>query len=93
MALLYSNRPSLAQLQSQQREKAQRLALVAEKVRASGAEFRSRSADSHEVIIPMEHISSVTPIQARELALTTQSRTGGIVRVITPAGQVLAEAP
>lgn len=93
MAFLHSNRPTREQIQAQQRAKAEQLAIVAEGLRASGAEFRLRSAGSYEVIIPLEHISSVKPIAARELAIITQSKTGGIVKVITPAGQVLAEAP
>jgi hypothetical protein len=46
-----------------------------------------------EITLPTVQAVTITPVEARELALSARSRLGGIVRVQSPAGQVLAEVP
>ena len=74
------------------RESRENLQTVVEALSASGTETRVTSSGTLEIIIP-PHESSGSLIVAKELALTAHQKTATRVRVVTPAGQVLAEAP
>ena len=66
---------------------------VGEIIAESGASFTTTRAGTHIIKLPPEQALVTSSRAAKELALTTRKRTGGIVRIETPAGQVLAEAP
>jgi hypothetical protein len=66
---------------------------VSEIIEKSGGEY-SIAADGAQVItLSQTEALTISERAAKETALLVASRTGSRARVVTPAGQVLAEAP
>ena len=82
-----------ADFEAASRERAQRAQRMESIQDALGtAVIREIKPGLAEVELPADEALKVTTREATELALTVRSRLGGLVRVVTPARQVLAEA-
>lgn len=79
--------PTAAEMRAKQNQ----CQAVVDAVSSSGATMTTNQAGIHVITLPSDQALSITPRAAMELAIMARDRTGGIVRVVTPAGQVVAE--
>lgn len=89
--VIYST-PTAAERQAQAAAERSRLAPVVAALEANGCSVETRYGVLR-VTLPLQQALALTPLQAKELALEIRSRSGGVVRLLSPAGQQLAEAP
>lgn len=84
--------PDMERGRAAHRQQVEREQAVADVAARYGASY-DPSAAAAVITLPQAVAMEITPRQAKEMALNASSSLGKSVRVQTPAGQILAEAP